>query len=144
MELLVFALPSRAEHALMSEERAHWDARHTRRQTMQSETNQTQKTDLEDELHIAEHTAKRRREDILESCRRAVGCLERLAADMRREVERAADLDPYRLIALPSEVLSQSAWTTSNLATEMGSANRMAAEYMNAIGALEALRGGAR
>jgi hypothetical protein len=50
-----------------------------------------------------------------------------LAPDMRREVERAADLDPHRLIAVPSEVLSQSAWTTSNLATEMGGANRMRA-----------------
>jgi hypothetical protein len=111
---------------------------------MQNETIQTQKTDPDDELRIAEYTAKRRREDILEACRRAVGCLERLAADIRREVERAADLDPHRLIAVPSEVLSQSAWTTSNLATEMGGANRMAAEYMNAIGALEALKGGAR
>jgi hypothetical protein len=111
---------------------------------MQNETNQTQKTDGQDEARIAEYTAKRRREDILEVCQRAVTTLERLAADMRREVERAADLDPHRLVGVPSEILSQSAWATSNLATELGGANRMAAEYMNAIGALEALRGGAR
>lgn len=38
---------------------------------MQNETIQKQKTDPDDELRIAEYTAKRRREDILEACRRA-------------------------------------------------------------------------
>jgi hypothetical protein len=97
-----------------------------------------------DELSMAEYTAKRRREEILEACQRAVTTLERLAADMRRTVEHAAELDPYRLIGLPSEVLSQSAWATSNLATEMSGANRRVAEYMNAIGTIEALKGGSR
>ena len=111
---------------------------------MDSVTNHSEKTDSPDEMQIAEYTAKRRRDDILEACRRAVATLERLAADMRREVDRAAELDPHRLIGIPSEVLSQSAWATSNLAIELGGANRMAAEYMNAIGAIGAIKGGAR
>jgi hypothetical protein len=111
---------------------------------MKTEANQTKKTDLDDELRIAEHTAKRRREDIVEACRRAVECLERFAADARRHVERADELDPSRLIALPGEVLSQSAWGAANAATELSSASRMAAEFMNALGVIEGLKGHAR
>jgi hypothetical protein len=111
---------------------------------MTTEATQQKKTDLDNELRIAEHTAKRRREDIVEACRRAVECLERFAADARRHVERAAELDPTRLIALPGEVLSQSAWGAANAATELSSASRMAAEYMNALGVIEGLKGEAR
>jgi len=108
---------------------------------METEAKQPRKTDLDNELRIAEHAAKRRREDIVEACRRAVECLERFAADARRHVERAAELDPTRLIALPGEVLSQSAWGAANAATELSSASRMAAEYMNALGVVEGLKG---
>jgi hypothetical protein len=108
---------------------------------METEAKQPRKTDLDNELRIAEHAAKRRREDIVEACRRAVECLERFAADARRHVERAAELDPTRIIALPGEVLSQSAWGAANAATELSSASRMAAEYMNALGVIEGLKG---
>lgn len=108
---------------------------------MKTEAIQPKKTDLDNELRIAEHTAKRRRDDIVEACRRAVECLERFAAEARRHVDRAAELDPTRLIALPGEVLSQSAWGAANAASELSSASRMAAEYMNALGVIEGLRG---
>jgi len=49
----------------------------------------------------------------------------------------------FDLIALPGEVLSQSAWGAANAATELSSASRMAAEYMNALGVIEGLKGDA-
>lgn len=124
---------------------------------METQANQTEKQDLNNALRSAEYTTKRRREDILEACLRAVDCLERFAAEARRAVERAMetstegarirgdkDFDPNRLIALPGEVLSQSAWGAANAATELSSASRMAAEYMNALGILEGLKGEGR
>lgn len=47
-------------------------------------------------------------------------------------------------MALPGEVLSQSAWGAANASSELSSASRYAAEYMNALGIIEALKGGAR
>lgn len=112
--------------------------------TMKTEADQPQKTDIDNELRVAEHMAKRRREDIVDACRRAVECLERFAAEARRELGRAPELDPTRLVALPGEVLSQSAWGAANAATELSSASRMATEYMNALGIVEGLKGVAR
>jgi len=124
---------------------------------MQTETSEPNTMDINNEIRIAAHTAKRRRDDILEACLRAVECLERFAADARRAVERAAqtsteaarirgdkDFDAARLIALPGEICSQSAWGAANAASELSSASRMAAEYMNALGVIEGLKGGAR
>ena len=71
--------------------------------TMKTEADQPQKTDIDNELRVAEHMAKRRREDLVDACRRAVECLERFAAEARRELERAPELDPTRLVALPGE-----------------------------------------
>jgi hypothetical protein len=112
--------------------------------TMKPEATQPEKTDPATEIRIAEHTAKRRREDIVEACRRAVECLERFAADARREVERAGEFDPSRLISLPGDVLAKSAWGAANAASELSSATRMAAEYMNALGVVEGLKGETR
>jgi len=78
---------------------------------MNATTNEQRKTpDLADDPRVFEHEAKRRREDVIEACQRAVECLERFAAEAKREVERAADLDPERLVELPGKVLRASAW----------------------------------
>lgn len=111
---------------------------------MQNETNQTQKTDAEKERRAAELIAKRRREDLIEACRRAVECLERFAADARRELDRAAEVEGPDLLNLPGRVLSASAWGAANASSELSSASRIAAEYMNALGALEVLKAGSR
>jgi hypothetical protein len=111
---------------------------------METQTNQTQSTDAEKERRAAEYVAKRRREDLLEACRRAVECLERFAANARRDLERAAEVEGPGLLDLPGQVLSQSAWGAANAASELSSASRIAGEYMNALGTLEALKGGAR
>lgn len=124
---------------------------------MQDETNQMPETVFNKELRSAEWAAKRRREDILEACLRAVECLERFAADARRAVERAGqtsteaarirgdkDFDPMRLVSLPGEVASQSAWGAANASSELSGASRMAAEYMHALGVIEGLKGDAR
>lgn len=111
---------------------------------MQSETNQSQKTGSADTLSIAEFTAKRAREELIRACRKAVDCLEHFAADARREVERSGDLDAHRLAGLVGTLLSASAWGAANAASELSTANQMAAQYLNAIGMVEALKGGAR
>ncbi len=107
---------------------------------MHNETNQTQKSDAENKRRAAEYAAKRRREDLLEVCRRAVECLERFAASARRDLDRATEVEGADLLNLPGEVLSASAWGAANVSTELTSAARIAAEYMNALGALEALK----
>lgn len=111
---------------------------------MQNDTNRTQKMDTDKERRGAELIATRRREDLLEACRRAVECLERFAADARRELDRAAEAEGPDLLNLPGQVLSASAWGAANAASELSSASRIAAEYMNALGALEVLKRGAR
>ena len=107
-------------------------------------TNETKKTDIEHERRAAEYAAKRRREDLLEASRRAVECLERFAADARNKLERAAELEGSQLVELPGQVLSASAWGAANASSELSSAVRIAAEYMNALGVVEALKGSAR
>jgi hypothetical protein len=111
---------------------------------METQASQPKQPALNDDLRAVEYEAKRRREDLLEACRRAVECLERFAADARREVDRAAELDSARLVDLPDHVLSASAWGSANAATELSSATRMAAAYMNALGELEARKGAGR
>jgi hypothetical protein len=112
--------------------------------TMDSEATKEKKTNLEHERRAAEYVAKRRREDLLETCRSAVECLEPFAADARRKLEHAAELEGARLVELPIQVLSASTWGAANASSELGSASRIAAEYMNALGVLEALKGDAR
>jgi hypothetical protein len=73
-----------------------------------------------------------------------VECFERFAAEARWRVERVDELDPADLIALPGELLSQSAWDAANAAVELNKASRMAAEFMNALGLIEGLKGHAR
>ncbi len=110
---------------------------------MDTQTNQeTKKTDAT--LRLAEHSAAQYRERVIESCRQAVATLEDFAAKARREVERAAELEPGELAGLPSAVASQSAWGAANAASELSNASRMAAQYQNAIGMIEVLKGGAR
>jgi hypothetical protein len=94
--------------------------------------------DMTDDPRVFEHEAKRRREDVIEACQRAVECLERFAAEARREVERAADLDPERLVELPGKVLRASAWGGANAASELDTAARMAAAYLRALARLKA------
>jgi hypothetical protein len=112
---------------------------------METPTNERRPTsDLMNDPRVLEHEAKRRREDVIEACQRAVECLERFAADARREVERAADLDPARLVELPGKVLRASAWGAANAASEIDTATRMAAAYLNALGRIEARKEVAR
>lgn len=102
-------------------------------------TNEQRKApELADDPRVFEHEAKRRREDVIEACQRAVECLERFAAEAKREVERAADLDPERLVELAGKVLRASAWGGANAASELDTAARMAAAYLHALGRLEA------
>lgn len=106
---------------------------------METPTNERKPvTDLERDPRVFEHEAKRRREDVIGACQRAVECLERFAADARREVERAADLDPERLVELPGKVLRAAAWGAANAASEIDAASRMAAAYLRALARLEA------
>lgn len=100
-------------------------------------TDEQKKPDLTDDPRVFEHEAKRRREDVLEACRRAVECLERFAAEAWREVERAGDLDAERLVELPGKVLRASAWGGANAASELDTAARMAASYLRALARLE-------
>ena len=112
---------------------------------MNATTNERKKApDLTDAPRVFEHEAKRRREDVIDACQRAVECLERFAAEARREVERAADLDPARLVELPGKVLRASAWGSANAASELDTATRMSAAYLNALGRLEARKEVAR
>ena len=111
---------------------------------MDTQTTQPAMNELDNERYMAEYLAKRRGEDLLAACRRAVECLERFADQARRGLEQAGDLDPARLLALPGDVLSASTWGAANASSELSSATRIAVEYMNALGALEALKGGAR
>jgi hypothetical protein len=142
LKLLVFALPSRAEHALMSQERAHSGTRKTEAK-MDAQTTQ-KKTDADAMLRLAEHSAAQLHAQIIESCRQAVATLEDFAAKARREVERAADLEPGELAGLPSALASQAAWGSANAASELSTATRMATQYLNALGIVEALKRGAR
>jgi hypothetical protein len=140
--LLVFALPSRAEHALMSEERAHSGTRKTEANMDPQTTKTTTETDAM--LRLAEHSAAQLHAQIIESCRQAVATLEDFAAKARRDVERAAELEPGELAGLPSALASQAAWGAANAASELSTASRMATQYLNALGMVEALKRGAR
>jgi hypothetical protein len=142
LKLLVFALPSRAEHALMSEERGHSGTRKTEAK-MDAETTQT-KTENDAMLRLAEHSAAQLHAQIIESCRQAVVTLEDFAAKARREVERAGELEPGELAGLPSALASQAAWGAANAASELSTATRMATQYLNALGIVEALKRGAK
>jgi hypothetical protein len=97
---------------------------------------------LDNARSCAEREANRRRAEVLAACRRAVSCLERFAADARREVERAADRDPTRLVALPVELLSLSEAGATNAGAELRRALLDAAEYMNALGVSEGMTRG--
>ena len=103
----------------------------------------TKNTDVKSELQVAEHTASRRREDLLKACGRAVECLERSAAEARRAYDRA-EREPARLVDLPVNVLSMSAWATTNATSELSTATRLVTSYMYAVDALDALKTGAR
>lgn len=110
---------------------------------MDSQTTQ-KTTETAAMLRLAEHSAARLQEQIIESCRQAVATLEDFAAKARREVERAAELEPGELAGLPSALASQSVWGAANAASELGTATRMATQYLNALGIVEALKRGAR
>ena len=126
----------------MSEERAHSDAPQTEAKMDAQTTKETTKTEAT--LRLAEHSAAQYRERVIEACRQAVATLEDFAAKARREVERAAELEPGELAGLPSTVASQSAWGTANAASELSTASRLAAQYTNTMGMIEALKGGAK
>jgi hypothetical protein len=53
-------------------------------------------------------------------------------------------LEPGELAGLPSALASQSAWCAANAASELSTASRMATQYLNALGIVEALKRGAR
>lgn len=103
------------------------------------ETTQTEAT-----LRLAEHSAARYRESVIEACRQAVATLEDFAAKARRDVERAAELEPGELASLPSAVAAQGAWGAANVASELSTASRLAIQYLNAMAMIEALKGGAK
>jgi hypothetical protein len=107
---------------------------------MKTETNQTQDMNLEDKLRAVEFIANCRREELFEACRRAVECLERFAADARRELDRATAFKGLDLLELPGKVLSASAWGAANVSSELRSTSRIGVEYMNALGTLKALQ----
>jgi hypothetical protein len=112
---------------------------------MENQTNQTKtETDTGVMLRLAEHSAAQLHAQIIESCRQAVATLEDFAAKARREVERAAELEPGDLAGLPGSLASQAAWGAANAASELSTASRMATQYLNALGIVEALKGGAR
>ena len=111
---------------------------------MHTETSEMRKTDVDSDLRVAERTAKRRRADLLDACRRAVECLEHFAAEARSRLERAAELEGARLLELPGDVLSASTWGAANATSKLSSAPLVAAEYMNALAEVEALKGGTR
>lgn len=111
---------------------------------MQNETNKVQETQGADRSRVAEFMARSARGELIRACRKAVECLEHFAKDARREVDRADDLDPHRLAGLVGTLLSASAWGAANAASELSTANQMAAQYLNAIGMVEAMKGGAR
>jgi hypothetical protein len=110
---------------------------------MQNDTNQTT-TKADAMLRLAEHSAAQLHAQIIESCRQSVATLEDFAAKARREVERAAELAPGELAGLPSARASQAAWGAANAASELSTASRMAAQYLSALGMVEALKRGAR
>jgi hypothetical protein len=123
----------------MSKERAHSDAPNKEAKMEAQTTQETTKTEAT--LRSAEHSAAKDRERVIEACRRAVATLEDFAAMARREVERAAELEPHELADLPSTVASQSAWGAANAASELRTAIRLAAQYTNTMGLIEALKG---
>jgi hypothetical protein len=126
----------------MFTDRAHSDAAQTEAK-MDAETTQTTK-EKDAMLRLAEHSAAQLHTQIIESCRQAVATLEDFAANARREVERAAELEPGELAGLPSALASQAAWGAANAASELSTASRMATQYLNALGIVEALKRGAR
>jgi hypothetical protein len=126
----------------MSEERGHAGTRKTEAK-MDAQTTQTT-TEKDAMLRLAEHSAARLHAQIIESCRQAVATLEDFAAKARREVERAAELEPGDLAGLPGTLASQGAWGAANAASELSTASRMATQYLNALGIVEALKRGAR
>jgi hypothetical protein len=109
---------------------------------MDAQTTQTT-TEKDAMLRLAEHSAAQLHAQIIESCRQAVATLEDFAAKARREVDRAAELPPGELAGLPGALASQAAWGAANAASELGTASRMATQYLNALGIVEALRRGA-
>jgi hypothetical protein len=116
---------------------------------MPTETNEMRTTNLDNDLRVAElraaeRAAKRRRADLLDACRRAVECLEHFAAEARSRLERAAELEGARLLELPSDVLSATTWGAANAASKLSGAPQVAAEYMNALAEVDALKGGTR
>ena len=97
-------------------------------------------------LRAAERAAKRRCADLLDACRGAVESLEHFAAEARRRLDRAAELqlEGADLLGLPGDVLSASMSGAANAASKLSGAPRVAAEYMAALAEVEALKGGAR
>jgi hypothetical protein len=94
--------------------------------------------DSEGHLRVLERQVTRSRKDMLEACRRAIECLERFAAEARRELERSSELEPVKIVDLPGKILAASAWGTVNAASELSSAQHEAAICMKAMGELEA------
>lgn len=109
---------------------------------MDAQTTQTTENDAM--LRLAEHSAAQLHAQIIESCRQAVATLEDFAAKARREVERTAELPPGELAGLPGALASQAAWGAANAASELSTASRMATQYLNALGIVEALKRGAK
>lgn len=95
-------------------------------------------------LRLAEVSAAQLHEQIIKSCRQAVATLEDFATKARREVERAAELQTGDLAGLPGTLASQAAWGAANAASELSTASRMATQYLNALGIVDALKRGTR
>ncbi|MBK7537595.1 MAG: hypothetical protein IPI49_19930 [Myxococcales bacterium] len=84
-------------------------------------------------------TAECRKAELLDACRRAVDCLERFAAQARRELEQAA-ADPSAVVRLPGKLLHACAWGSANASTELSTATTIVAEYMRATVTVEERR----
>jgi hypothetical protein len=126
----------------MSEGNAHSDARKTEAKMDAQTTQETKKREAK--LLVAEHTAVQTREHLIELCQEAVKTLEDFVAKARREIDGAEKLTPTELAELPGQILAHSSWGAANASSQLNNAMRMVAEYMNALGELDALKGGAR
>ncbi len=106
---------------------------------MENQTNQPGWSENGD-LRILEYRMELSRTGMLDACRLAVECLERFAAQARREFERWSELNPTQLADLPGKVLAASVWGAANAASELSRAAQEGAAYMHALGNLEARR----
>lgn len=75
--------------------------------------------------------AERGRAELLEACARAVQCLERSAAQARRELEYAT-ADASLVTTLPGKVTHACVWGAANAAAELNNATGIVAGYVAA------------